>query len=120
MTHNCIVKSLYDYPGVIADLEEDLLIDTEARKEAEENLAYWLAEQELAIAVDSEYRNEAMRKAAKVKLQQESPKYYELNQEVTRLTLREKRSQIRLDRHKREFSVLKLERKMAIAVAEQV
>ena len=113
MTHKSIIKQLRKYPELIDVLEHEYYQDYLDRKAVEEAIAFWNAETELAIAKDSRLRNEAMRKAYKVKLQNESIDYINLLTKLRKADGRERRSLIRLERHKREFEVLKLEKQEA-------
>lgn len=115
MCHNSIIKSLSDYPGVIADIENDYLNDRQIRKTVEEKIALFNAELQLLIALDSQLKNEPTRKAQFVKNQIESPEYRQLQKELKKAERREQKTLISLERHKREYSVLKLEMQMAIA-----
>lgn len=110
MTHNSIIKRLQDYPEIIADLEEEYYQNQLDKRAVSEAIAFWNAQRELVIAEDSSLRNEAMRKAYKVKLQNESVDYINLMTKLRKAEARERRSLIRLERHKREFEVLKLEK----------
>ena len=117
---NSIIKTLHDYPGVIADTEDDYYHDKQARKAVEERIAYFDCELELDIATNTDLRNEQMRKAFKIKTQQESDEYLELQAELEKAEKREIKTLISLERHKREYSVLKLEKREAIARMQEL
>lgn len=114
-SHNSIIKGLPDYPSLIADLEQDYYQDQQTKKAVQERIALFNAELELDIAKTPELRNEGMRKAMKTKTQLESEEYLELQAELEKAESRERSSLITLERHKREYSVLKLEKEEAIA-----
>lgn len=118
--HNCIAKGLRDYPGIIADLDRDYYDDQQARIAAEDRVAYFTAELELEIWNNPEYRNEVMRKAARTKQLQESSEYLGLESELEKAKNREFSSKVRLDRHRNEFAVQKLEYRNVIAKKESV
>ncbi len=115
MTHNSIIKTLPDYPGVIADIEDDYYQDKQIRKAIEEKISLFNAELQLLIALDSQFKNEAVRKARFTKTQIESPEYRQLQKQLEKAERREVKTLISLERHKREYSVLKLDKQQAIA-----
>ena len=112
---NSLIKGLSDYPSVIADLEQDYYQDQQTKKAVQERISLFNAELELDIASKPELRNEGMRKAMKTKTQLESEEYLQLQAELEKAESMERSSLITLERHKREYSVLKLEKEEAIA-----
>lgn len=117
-THN--FKKLSDYPGEIAKLEDYYYSAKENVKAIEEKIAYYDAELEIDIVTTPEFRNEAMRKAVRVKNHCESEEYLELQAELKKVLRQAQKTLISLERHKREFSVLKLDKKMEIARSMEV
>lgn len=117
---NSIIKQIYDYPELIAQLEREYYQDFKIKRKIEEKINLFNAELELEIANDSSLRNEGMRKAQKTISQQTNKQYQDLLAQLEKAEHREKVSLITLERYKREFSVLKLEAKNAIAKLEEV
>jgi ribosomal protein L25 (general stress protein Ctc) len=115
MTHDSIIKTLHDYPGIIAEIEDDYYHDKQNCKVIEEKISLFNAELQLLIALDPEFKNEQIRKAQFVKNQIESQEYRLLQTQLEKATKREYKTLIKLERHKREYSVLKLDMQMAIA-----
>lgn len=108
--HNCIVKTFYDYPAVIFDLEVIHYTSYTDRKATEQAIAVYEAGLDLEIADNPELRNESMRKAYKITTLAEDEEYQSLQAELEKLQRREKVDWFTLERHKREFEVLKLEK----------
>lgn len=112
---NSLIKSLYDYPCLIEELERDHYENQQTRQEVEDRIAYFSAELELEIWLDPQYKNEGMRRAAKVKQLHESEEFLSMDAELEAAKHREFSSLLRLERFKREYSVLKLKKQEAIA-----
>ena len=112
---NSIYRGLSDYPECIAFEESELFHYQQDRKTVEERIALYEAELELDIYDNPDLKNEGMRKAFKKKTLLESQEYLEMQAELETLALRETKTAIRLDKYKREFSVLKLETQLKIA-----
>jgi hemoglobin-like flavoprotein len=108
-------KLLTEYPELIALLEKKYEIDQLSRKAAEDAIAYYDAELDLSIANNPDLKNEIARKATKIKTHNESGEYLELSGKLEAAQREERASLIALEQAKREFAVLKLEMKLAIA-----
>jgi len=110
--------NLNEYPKAIAKLQTQLF-DLDLRVEQTQTMLKQIeSEIDLNIAFDKELRNDAQRKAAKQQQLDEHLHYWE-QQEILNQT-RAKREQvyIELGLRRNEFSVLKLERREAIAKLE--
>jgi len=110
---------LNQYPQVIASLEESLLqasLDVEIYSE---QLSFMDADIEAAIASDSSLKNDQMRKARRLEMQQDQD-YLDSKSRLKDAKLRRERLSIGLNRMRNEFSVAKLEARTAIANLEAV
>jgi hypothetical protein len=108
-------KKLAEYPKGIAYLEGIYESNQMLRKTAEDAIAYYDAELDLSIANDPDLKNDIIRKATKVKNHNECGEYLELSGNLEKAQKAERESLILLEQTIREFSVLKLEMRMAIA-----
>ncbi|MGL5941903.1 MAG: hypothetical protein ACRC2S_16310 [Waterburya sp.] len=120
MINTAVTEQLREYPMLIHQLESLYFDDLKDRRELEDRINLFNAELELEIANDSSLRNEQMRKAQKVISQKCSSEYQEMVEALETLEGRISRSLLLLECRKREFSVLKLEQKMAIARLQEV
>jgi hypothetical protein len=113
-----LTMQLNEYPTAIAKLQAevfdlDLLIDqTHATVKQIE------AEIDSAIAFDQGLKNDAQRKARRQQLLDEHPSYWEQQQFLTQHRVKRESYFIQLCLKRNEFSVLKLEKREAIARLE--
>lgn len=109
---------LTNYPKAIAKLQKELLsLDQEIQsyqlymKETE-------TEVDNLVAFDSTLKNDAQRKAKRQQLLDERENYQEWKQAFTQVSATRKEVFIELCLRRNEFSVLKLEKREAIALLE--
>lgn len=110
---------LNQYPKAIACLEESLLQASLDIEIYSEQLSFMDADIEAAIASDSSLKNEQMRKARRLEMQQDQD-YLDIKSRLKDAKLQRDRHSIQLNLLKNEFSVAKLEARTAIASLEAV
>jgi hypothetical protein len=115
MTKTETRKPLAEYPEWIAMLEQGYEINQLITKATEDAIAYYDAELDLSIANNPDLKNDIARKATKIKTHNESGEYLELSGKLEASQREERKSLIALEQAKREFAVLKLEMRLAIA-----
>ena len=116
MINTAVTEELREYPMLIHKLESEHFDYLREKRELEDRINLFNAELELETASDPTLRNEQMRKAQKVISQKCSREYQEMIEALETLEGKISRSLLLLECRKREFSVLKLEQKMAIAI----
>lgn len=110
---------IQQYPQMIASLEETLLqvsLDVEIYAE---HLSFFDGEIETQIAVDGDLKNEQMRKAKRLQLQQDQD-YLDVKNRLKEAKVKRERFAIQLNQARNEFAVAKLEARQAIANSEAV
>ncbi len=119
--HKTTIDRLREYSLAIQKLEFQYLDYQCDREIIQDKLNLFNDELELEIANDSSLRNEGMRKAQKTISQKTSKQYQDLLGQLRTIEGRLARTAIDLDRHKREFEIIKLEAKAQIAsIAREV
>lgn len=108
---------LNQYPQAIAKVEESLLNTTLDLECWQEELYFLNGEIELAIACDADLKNEQMRKAKRLELQQQ-PDYLQIKNKVKEAKINRDRLQIQVDLLRNQFSVAKLEARLRAASLE--
>ena len=110
--------NLYDYPQVIANLQQRLFSLDCSLLEAQKIIAAIQVESDAKVAFSDEFRNDAQRKAARQKFLDNHPRLWE-HQEFYETTKRAREKvRIELELRCNEFSVLKLQRRENIARLE--
>jgi hypothetical protein len=110
---------LSQYPKAIASLEETLLQASLNVEIYGEHLSFMDAEIEIEIACDGDLKNDQMRKAKRLELQQQ-PDYLDAKTRLKDAKVQRERLSIELNQTRNEFSVAKLEARNAIANLEAV
>jgi hypothetical protein len=108
---------LIDYPAVIAERQRDLLKTDQRIRRLQDVLNRMTAEIDTTIAFDTELRNDAQRKARRLDLMSTA----EYRKAVANLQMaQDERAEIDIDLNllRNQFSVLKLEKREAIAIRE--
>lgn len=108
---------LIDYPAIIAERQRDLLQVEQRIRRLQDVLNRLMAEIDTAIAFDTELRNDAQRKAKRLDLMSGA----EYRKAVANLQMaQDERAEIEIDLNllRNQFSVLKLEKREAIAIRE--
>ncbi|NJP12690.1 MAG: hypothetical protein HC866_27175 [Leptolyngbyaceae cyanobacterium RU_5_1] len=109
---------LNEYPRAIADLQQELLhIDQKLRLQRE-TVAFCLNAIDRAIAFDQILKNDNQRKAKRTELMESDQDYITANNELKRLEDLKGELEIDLQLLRNTFSLLKLERREAIAQLE--
>ena len=99
---NILIQNLKAYPQLIFDREMKVMEAMTKKQNAKSDLDSYLLGVEDEISKNPELRNETMRKAAK---KQQCDRHYRI-------------AQFELDKAKNDFSVAKLEMKMAISLEQ--
>ena len=105
------------YPQALASLERALLKVNLEVESHEETLSFLDEEIETSIARDGDLKNEQMRKARRLKLQQQ-PDYLQMKSRLKDAKLRREQASIQLNQVRNEFSVAKLEARLRAASLE--
>lgn len=109
---------LADYPQIIANLEiRTIQLDSNITN-LETAIKDIEAEIDEAIAFSGEYKNDAQRKSARIKLLKEHPQYWEKTEELKNFKVERDMENVELCRIRAEFSIMKLEKREAIAKLE--
>jgi hypothetical protein len=109
---------LNDYPQAIAKLQRELLELDQQIIGLTESVTIFLAEIDKQIAFDQTLKNDAQRKVKRIEMQQADPDYYTASRQLKETQEKRALLDIDLQRLRNEFSVLKLERREAIASME--
>jgi len=110
--------NLKEYPGAIAKLQIEVL-DFDLLIEQTHSIVKEIeAEVDTEIAFDTNLRNDAQRKAKRQQLLDEHSNYWEKQETLTQYRRKRELIFIELCQYQNEFSVLKLERREAIARLE--
>lgn len=110
--------NLNEYPSAIAKLQAQLFSLELAIEETQATLKQIEAEIDLNIAFDKELRNDSQRKAARQQQLEEHLHYWEQQEILGQTRAKRETVLIELGLRKNEFSVLKLEKREAIARLE--
>ena len=113
--NNILIQKLKNFPQQIQNQEMQVLDCYNQKQAAKSDLDNYLLGIDDRIAQNPEYKNDLQRKAARHNLISQSDIYHELNQKLLGWETNYKIAQIDLDKIKREYSVAKLEIKIAIA-----
>lgn len=117
LSTNTPMMKLFDYPTAIAHKQRELLRTEQHVRRLQDILNRLTAEIDTTIAFDVELRNDAQRKAKRIELMG-SPEY---QRAVANLLLaQDQRAEVDIDLTllRNQFSVLKLEKRDAIATRE--
>lgn len=109
---------LSDYPNAIAEVQRQLLQVQQRLRTAKETVIFCLSTLDRAIAFSTELKNDAQRKAKRTELMESDSDYIEAQQALQRLEDLQAELEIELGLLRNQFSVLKLERREAIAQIE--
>ena len=108
---------LIDYPAAIAQQQRSLLREEQHVRRLQEVVNRLIAEIDMQIAFDTELKNDAQRKAKRIKLMK-APEYQTafINLQMAH----DRRSEIEIDLNllRNQLSVMKLEMREAIAIRE--
>ncbi|NJN13187.1 MAG: hypothetical protein HC815_36815 [Richelia sp. RM1_1_1] len=110
--------NLNEYPQLIAKLQTQLFNLDFAVEQAQTTLKQIEAEIDSNIAFDKELRNDSQRKAARITMLDDHPNYWEQQEILSQIRAKREQVYIELGLRRNEFSVLKLERREAIARLE--
>lgn len=113
--NNILIQKLKNFPQQIHAQEMQVLNCYNQKQACKSDLDSYLLGIDDRIAQNPEYKNELQRKTAKHNLISQSDIYCELNQKLLGWETNYKTAQINLEKIKREYSVAKLEIKLAIA-----
>lgn len=113
------MTTLKQFPNKIAKAETKVLNLDREIKIHKENLSFMDGEIELAIANNKELKNEQQRKTRRLELRQE-PDYLQAKAALTEANENRDKAQIDLNLIRNQFSVAKLETRVAIANLEAV
>lgn len=108
---------LIEYPATIAERQRDLLQADQRIRRLQDVLNRLMADIDTTIAFDTDLRNDAQRKAKRLELMSSA----EYRKAVANLQIaQDERSEIEIDLNllRNQFSVLKLEKREAIAIRE--
>ena len=108
---------LNEYPNAIADTELKILGLSKEIEIQNERLSFMDAEIEMAIAADKTLKNEQQRKTRRLELQQE-PDYLQTKSALKEAKQTRDSWNISLNLLRNQFSIAKLEMRMAIAKLE--
>lgn len=110
--------NLNEYPQAIAKLQTQLCNLDFAVEQAQATLKQIEAEIDSNIAFDKELRNDSQRKAARITMLDNHSNYWEQQEILSQVKAKREQVYIELGLRRNEFSVLKLERREAIARLE--
>lgn len=109
---------LQDYPQVIAKLQRQILGLDQKLIGMTESVKIFEAEIDKAIAFDLTLKNDAQRKARRIELQQTDGDYYQASRLLKETKEKRELLAIELELARNQFSILKLEKREAIARLE--
>lgn len=109
---------LKDYPQVIARLQRQILDLDQNLIGLAESVKIFEAEIDKAIAFDLTLKNDAQRKAKRIELQQTDGDYYSASRLFKETKEKRELLAIELELVRNQFSILKLEKREAIAHLE--
>lgn len=109
---------LADYPQAIAKLQRQILDLDQSLISLSESVKIFEAEIDKAIAFDASLKNDTQRKAQRIQMQQTDGDYYQSS--LLLKQTKEKRDSLAIDLEflRNQFSILKLEKREAIAQLE--
>lgn len=107
-----------DYPDAIARLQRQILDLDQHLIGLTESVKIFEAEIDKAIAFDATLKNEAQRKARRIELQQTDGNYYAASRLLKETKEKRETLAIELELLRNQFSILKLEKREAIARLE--
>jgi hypothetical protein len=113
-----LIMNLNEYPTAIARLQTQLTSFDLAVEHTQATLKQIESEIDSAIAFDATLKNDAQRKAKRQQLLDEHPNYWEQQEILGQARAKRESVFIELCLRRNEFSVLKLERREAIARLE--
>lgn len=109
---------LNEYPQAMADLQRELMQLDQQITAQREQVAFCLNCIDRAIAFNQELKNDAQRKAKRTEMMESDADYIQANVELKRLEEIRGQMEIDLKLLANTFSILKLERREAIARLE--
>lgn len=109
---------LAEYPQAIASLQFQILDFDQHIITLTESVKVFEAEIDKEIAFDSNLKNDAQRKARRIELQQTDGDYYSASRQLLEAKSKRDLLQIQLELLRNQFSLLKLEKREAIARLE--
>jgi hypothetical protein len=109
---------LAEYPEAIARLQYQILDLDQRVISLAESVKVFEAEIDKQIAFDSTLKNDSQRKARRIELQQTDGDYYTASRQLLETKSKRDLLQIQLSLVQNQFSVLKLEKREAIAQVE--
>ena len=109
---------LNEYPQAIADLQQELLHIEQHLRQSRESVAFCLNAIDRAIAFNQELKNDQQRKAKRTDLMERDSDLIKSSTELKRLEDVKAELEIDLSLLRNTFSLLKLERREAIAQME--
>ena len=115
---NILIQNLKAYPQLIFDREMKVMEAMTKKQNAKSDLDSYLLGVEDEISKNPELRNETMRKAAKKQLLSDDKNYQKLTKKLEQCDRHYRIAQFELDKAKNDFSVAKLEMKMAISLEQ--
>lgn len=110
--------NLNEYPTAIAKLQAEVFNRDLVIEKTHSNIKQIEAEIDTEIAFDTTLRNDAQRKAKKQQLLEEHPSAWEQQEILSQYRSKREMAFIELCLRRNEFSILKLERREAIARLE--
>jgi hypothetical protein len=111
--------NLNDYPTAIAQVQRQLLKLTQQLRAVQESVGFCLSAIDRQIAFDQSLKNDNQRKARRAELMETDPDYIQALLELRRVEDDRVDLEIDLQLLQSQFSVLKLERREAIARLER-
>ena len=112
-----MLEQLKTYPNTIANIEKKLLKLNQEIEVQAQLLSFLDCENEKLIRENKELKNEQQRKSKRLELKQQ-PDYLEVVSNLKEAKEQRDLMTIKLNQGRNEFSVLKLELRMEIAVSE--
>lgn len=115
---NILIQKLKNYPQQIHDQEMQVINCYNQKQKAKSDLDAYLLGVDDRIAQDQQLKNDTQRKASKHSFLSKSKIYQKLAEKLIASETNYKLAQVDLEKIKNEFSVTKLEAKMAIAIEQ--
>jgi hypothetical protein len=109
---------LNEYPTMIADLQRQMLKLDQQLRTLRESVTFCLSAIDRHIAFDQNLKNDSQRKAKRTELMESDPDYIQALLELRQAEDCRAESEIDLQLLQSQFSLLKLERREAIAQME--
>ncbi len=107
--------SLSQYPGAIAQAAQTLNDIEQQLAEARQHIARLEGNADRVVAFEANLKNDSQRRARRFEVLQANLEYRHANEVLNRLTTEKSNATARLEQLRNEFSVAKLEVRLAIA-----